>query len=108
MVLVPKTSVNEEGGLPSREDQVGRAWKVGTVDPKAQPERMRGLAHCDLRLRVLRPNLGHRPGAERRIAVFRVRLSSWLLGAVGAGPSGACSVGCPGMECHCCQARCLP
>ena len=50
-MLVPKTAMNENREPVFREDDIGLARKIPSMQPEPKAKRMKGPPHCDLRLR---------------------------------------------------------
>ena len=45
---MPEPAVHEEGELPARQNDVGSAWKVPSVEPEAQAQPVQNSPDCDL------------------------------------------------------------
>lgn len=65
-VAVPETSVNENDGPKSWEDDVGPARQILPVQAISEAHPVKCRADCQLRLRVLPPNACHHPAANSR------------------------------------------
>jgi hypothetical protein len=59
LVLMPKTTVNEDDLSPSREYQIRRSWQVSLMKRVTVSKAMQESAHNEFRLRVLTSNPAH-------------------------------------------------
>jgi hypothetical protein len=66
-VAVPEAPVHEDDGFPLRKDDVGRAWEISAVQPKAKTARVQASPEQDFGCRIASRHGLHRvPALHRR------------------------------------------
>jgi len=67
LVPVPETTVNENHGPVSRENQIGLSWQGLGMKPISEPESMKGVTEHNLRLGVPALDPGHHSRSGRGV-----------------------------------------
>jgi len=58
-MLMPKAAVDKDHGPAARKDEIGRARQIPPMEPKPEPQTVRGPTYEHFRTGVLAPYPGH-------------------------------------------------
>jgi hypothetical protein len=61
---MPKAAMNEDQRLPSRKNDVWRAWKIFSMQSKSVAHLMQKTTNNDFRFRILAANVSHHLAAN--------------------------------------------
>jgi hypothetical protein len=68
---MPKAAMNEDQRLPSRKNDVWRAWKIFSMQSKSVAHLMQKTTNHDFRFRILAANVSHHLAANGRAESVR-------------------------------------
>jgi hypothetical protein len=68
---MPEAAMNEDQRLPSRKNDVWRAWKIFSMQSKSVAHLMQKTTNQDFRFRILAANVSHHLAANDRAESVR-------------------------------------